>query len=144
MVEGSVRLTDLCHSNMRIYHKPARRRILGEIQLLHEELSAALAMRAGQVEAVCNFGWIGQANSYRISNQYRNQQYDLENDVGQDCVDQLILEREDLNLLLTRLATLEQKVRYRVEILEEDNSKEIFIFTSLPLFSCHYSLLPAI
>jgi Mg2+ and Co2+ transporter CorA len=111
-----------------VYHKPARGRILGEIQLLHEEFSSALAMRAGQVEAVCNFGWIGQ-ESYRISNQYRNQQYDLETDVGQDCVDQLILEREDLKLLLTRLATLEQKVRYRVKILEEDNSKAIFIFT---------------
>jgi hypothetical protein len=104
------------------YHEPACRRILGEIQLLHEELSAALAMRAAQVEAVRNFGWIGQAKSYRISNQYRNQQYDLETDVGQDCVDQLILEREDLKLLLTRLTTLEQKVRYRVEILEEDHT----------------------
>jgi hypothetical protein len=41
----------------------------------------------------------------------------------------LTLEEEDLKLLLKRLATLEQKVRYRVEILEEDNSKAIFIFT---------------
>jgi hypothetical protein len=86
-------------------------------------------MRISQVEAVCNFGWIGSAKSYRISNQYRNQQYNLESDVGQHCLDQLASEVEDLKLLLQRLATLEQKVRYRVEILEEDNSKAIFIFT---------------
>jgi Mg2+ and Co2+ transporter CorA len=112
-----------------VYHKTARRRILGEIQLLYEELSAAWAMRSSQVEAVCNFGWIGEADSYRISNQSRNQQYDLETDVSQDCVNKLASERDDLNLLLGRLAFLEQKVRYRVEVLEEDNSKAIFVFT---------------
>ncbi|KAL2070763.1 hypothetical protein VTL71DRAFT_13789 [Oculimacula yallundae] len=112
-----------------VYHKPARRRILGEIQLLHEEISAALTTRIAQAHATCHIGWVGNARSYRISNQSRNQQYDLERDIGQGCVDQLYSDRDDLKRLLQRLSTLEQKVRYRVEVLEEDNSKAIFIFT---------------
>lgn len=79
-----------------IYHKPARRRILGDIQLLHEELSAVLATRKAQTNAVCHFGWIGNAKTYRISNQSRNQQYYLEVDVGQACVNQLHDEMNDL------------------------------------------------
>ncbi|KAH7411095.1 hypothetical protein BKA64DRAFT_373294 [Cadophora sp. MPI-SDFR-AT-0126] len=112
-----------------VYHKPARRRILGDIQLLNEELSAVLATRKAQVNAICHFGWVGNAKTYRISNQSRNQQYHLEGEVGQGCIDQLHNEINDLDLLLDRLVTLEQKVRYRVEVLEEDNSKAIFIFT---------------
>jgi Mg2+ and Co2+ transporter CorA len=112
-----------------VYHKPARRRVLGEIQRLHEELSAALAMRFSQWDAVSSIGKIGSAESYRISNQFRNQQYHLETDVGQDCVTKLALETEELQQVLQRLATLKQKVRYRIEVLEEDNSKAIFIFT---------------
>ncbi|PVH82109.1 hypothetical protein DL98DRAFT_514177 [Cadophora sp. DSE1049] len=112
-----------------VYHKPARRRILGDIQLLHEELSAVITTRKAQTNAVCHFGWVGNAKTYRISNQSRNQQYHLEGEVGQGCVDQMHDEIDDLDLLLDRLVTLEQKVRYRVEVLEEDNSKAIFIFT---------------
>ena len=46
------------------------------------------------------------------------------------CLRQPITRRDERpHLLLERLVTLEQKVRYRVEVLEEDNSKAIFIFT---------------
>lgn len=112
-----------------VYHKSARRRVLGQIQLVHEEVSAALAVQQSQIDTICHFGWVGQAESFRISNQFRNQQYGLEIDIGQNCIDQLESDLTDLDLLLRRLNRLEQKLRYRIDVLEEDNSKAIFIFT---------------
>lgn len=88
-----------------------------------------MAVRVSQRYAICDFGQIGGASTHRISNQTRNQQYELEVDVGQACLDQLDSDRKDLALLLDRLVTLEQKIRYRLEVLEEDNSKAIFVFT---------------
>lgn len=72
--------------------------------------------------------------------QSQNQQYDLESEIIEDCVNQLKSESQEFNILLNHLLALEQTFRYRVEVLDEDNSKAIFIFTVvaatfLPLYS---------
>jgi len=112
-----------------VYHRPPRRRLLGDIQLLHGEVSAAYVIRSQQHESRRQFGWVSHPSTFRISSQSRNQQYDLELDLDEGCQDQLNDEIDDLSALLELLTTLEQKARYRIDVLEEDNSKTIFVFT---------------
>lgn len=49
--------------------------------------------------------------------------------LGQSCLDALSDWAEDLLEITSRLALLERKARYRIDVLEEDNSKAIFVFT---------------
>src|SRR5204863_5048127 len=74
-------------------------------------------------------GHVGTPNTFRISSQSRYQQYQLECDVGQNFLDLLNNGNSDLDDLLQRLTALENRACYRLEILEENNSKVIFVFT---------------
>lgn len=81
------------------------------------------------MEGVVEFTTIGHPISYRISSTSRRQQYQLEYEVHMSCFEQLMADKDEIDRLIEHLSNLEHKLRCRIEVLDEDNSNAIFIFT---------------
>lgn len=114
----------------QVLHRPPRRRLLADIQALQEEITIVHDIREQQNDAI----WEAVENCYpetfRITNQSRKQQYNLEFKVAvAQLREKLSVEALALEKLKSRLKALETRARYRIEVLEEDNSKTIFVFT---------------
>ncbi|KAF2141565.1 uncharacterized protein K452DRAFT_287526 [Aplosporella prunicola CBS 121167] len=114
----------------KAYHKPPGKRLIGEVQTLQEEISACLKVLQGQEEFAADFKAVLSPRSFRISTSFQSLQYrEFIKPAANALLKDIRDERKKLMHLMGRLNMIEQKARYRIELLEEDNSKAIFIFT---------------
>ncbi|RLM01564.1 hypothetical protein CFD26_108727 [Aspergillus turcosus] len=122
-------LTTSLQKQYHIHHRPPRRRLLADIQALQEEVATMSEICSQQSNSLVEYWWNVDPETFQITSQSRRQQYDLESGVLHRCVGQLRADLDELKALQQRLRDLEDKARYRIEVLEEDNSKAIFVFT---------------
>lgn len=130
--DGIVELYSAATSKLQyqVLHRTPRRRLLADIQALEEEISGAQDIRMKQDDCAYEAIWNCCPVTFRITSQSRAQQYDLEGyNAGKQLLDRLRNDRDQLYALQRKLKDLRAKARYRIEVLEEDNSKAIFVFT---------------
>ncbi|KAG4412168.1 hypothetical protein IFR04_014687 [Cadophora malorum] len=113
----------------KIYHKTPRRRLLGEIQLIQEEMSTVITILVQQRDCIGQYALICDPNNFRTSNPARSQQYELEMILLSSRQVELDTLIERMEQQLQNLTTLEQRARHRIEVREEDNRKTIFVLT---------------
>ena len=117
----------------KIYHKTPRRRLLGEIQLIQEEMSTVITILVQQRDCIGQYALICDPNNFRTSNPARSQQYELEMILLSSRQVELDTLIERMEQQLQNLTTLEQRARHRIEVREEDNSKTIFVLTVIAI-----------
>lgn len=110
----------------QVYNKTPQRRRLEDIQALQEEISMVLATYDEQQGALEDFLAVVEPQSSKKASRVRFRRVKRLND---QLVGQVSQDEENLRQLTDILQELEVKARYRIEVLEEDNSKTIFVFT---------------
>ncbi|KAJ4399435.1 hypothetical protein N0V91_009444 [Didymella pomorum] len=126
--------------NYDMYHKYAskldyqinqfpRRRLLHDIQVLHEELDVVRRVNHWQHECIANFMILLNPNYFPRPTKERKSMFPAEQAALQRTLESLAIEDGELEALNHRVLDLRNKLRQSVEILEEDHGKAIFVFT---------------
>lgn len=106
-----------------------RRRLLHDIQVLHEELDVVRRVNHWQHECIANFMILLNPNYFPRPTKERKSMFPAEQAALQRTLESLAIEDGELEALNHRVLDLRNKLRQSVEILEEDHGKAIFVFT---------------
>ncbi|ETS79588.1 hypothetical protein PFICI_09441 [Pestalotiopsis fici W106-1] len=113
----------------KAYNGRPTRRLLTTIERFQEELEA-IALLAGKINQTwTNFIMLGDEKTYRISDQTRRQHQQMEHKVYSSAWFPRQRETNKIYAIQMRLTKMENKLRQRIEIQDEDQGKAIMIFT---------------
>lgn len=110
----------------QVYNRTPQRRRLEEIQALQEEIGMVLAKYDEQRGALEDLLSVLEPADLKKTSKARYRRIER---LNEQMTDQISQDEQNLSQLVEILQELEVKARYRIEVLEEDNRKTIFVFT---------------
>ncbi|KAF3025819.1 hypothetical protein E8E14_014674 [Neopestalotiopsis sp. 37M] len=113
----------------KAYYDRPTRRLLTTTERFQEELEALRLLLNDVDRTWTNFIDLGRTESFRISDQNRAQQFQLEHKVYKSARHAREGDLRKIDDLQKRLRKIEYRIRQRIEIQDEDHGKAIMIFT---------------
>jgi hypothetical protein len=119
----------LLRKQYKAYYDRPTRRLLTTTERFQEELEALRLLLNDVDRTWTNFIDLGRTESFRISDQNRAQQFQLEHKVYKSARHAREGDLRKIDDLQKRLRKIEYRIRQRIEIQDEDHGKAIMIFT---------------